>query len=194
MAYGVIQFTPLMLLEFSGFGLLKLMRKANVSSTRTAQLRRRRLFDFVSPRLLGSTIVMYLAAIIVDLYVHDFIVDWTHDTVQRAMVLSATNLFFIAMGACLLHGQRLNPHQSFEDWSRHIRATLNSILYVSIAMSVFFMVMAADDVYGIDNLNATLLSIYFQVIVLLSMGHVMRNQRVEDMNFDVYKENGNAVT
>ncbi len=56
------------------------------------------------------------------------------------------------------------------------------------------MTQAADDVYDIDYLDATLLSVYFQVIVLLSIGHVLRNQRVEDMNFDVYKENGTAVT
>ncbi len=193
MVYGVIQFVPLVLLEFSEFGQLKLMRKANKSSTRTAQLRPRRLFDFISPQLFGFTLVMYLAAIVIDLYVHDFAVDWTHDTVQRAMVLSVTNLLLVAMGAWLLHGQRLNPHQSVEDRSKHIRASLSSFLYISIAMSVFFMTQAADDVYDIDYLDATLLSVYFQVIVLLSIGHVLRSQRVEDMNFDVYKEKGKVA-
>ncbi len=193
-AYGAIQFLPPIFLELSAFGQLKLMRKANMSSTRTAQLRPRRLFDFISPQLFGLTIVMYLATIVIDLYVHDFIVEWTHDTVQRAMVLSVTNLLLVALAAWLLHGQRLNPHQSFEDRSRHIRTSLSSFLYISIAMSVFFIVQAIDDVYDIDYLNATLLSVYFQVIVLLSLGHVLRSQRVEDMNFDVYKENGTAVT
>lgn len=194
MVYGAIQFLPLIFLELSEFGQMKLMRKANMSSTRTAQLRPRRLFDFVSPQLFGFTIVMYLAAIIIDLYAHDFAVNWTHDTVQRAMVLSATNLLLVAMGAWLLLGQRLNPHQSVDDRSRHIRANLSSFLYVSIAMSVFFMTQAVDDVYDMDNLGATLLSVYFQVIVILSVGHLLRSQRLEDMNFDVYKENGNAVT
>ena len=193
MAYGVIQFLPLSLLELSAFGQLKMMRKANMSSTRTAQLRPRRLFDFASPRLFGLTIVMYLAAIVIDLYVHDFAVDWTHDTIQRAIVLSVTNLLLVALGAWLLHGKRLNPHQSVEDRLRHIRLSLSSFLYISIAMSVFFMLQAVDDVYDMDFLNATLLSVYFQVIVLLSIGHVLRSQRVEDMNFDVYKEKGKVA-
>ncbi len=71
--------------------------------------------------------------------------------------------------------------------------SLSSFLYISIAMSVFFMLQAVDDVYDMDFLDATLLSVYFQVIVLLSIGHVLRSQRVEDMNFDVYKEKGKVA-
>ena len=194
MAYGAIQFLPAIFLELSAFGQLKLMRKANTSTTRTAQLRPRRLFDFISPQLFGITIVMYLAAIVVDLYVHEFAVNWTHDTVQRGIVLSATNLLLVALGAWLLYGQRLNPHQSIEDRSKQNRASLGSFLYISIAMSVFFIVQAVDDVYDMDFLGATLLSVYFQVIVIISMGLPLRSQCVENMNFDVYKENGNAVT
>ena len=52
-AYGMIQFLPLMLLEFSEFSQFKLMRKANAATTRKAELRRRRLFGVVSPSLLG---------------------------------------------------------------------------------------------------------------------------------------------
>jgi len=188
MVYGAIQFLPAIFLELSAFGQLKLMRKANTSTTRTAQLRPRRLFDFMSPQLFGLTIVMYLAAIVVDLYVHEFAVTWTHDTVQRGIVLSATNLLLVALGAWLMYGQRLNPHQSIEDRSTQVRASLGSFLYISIAMSVFFMVQALDDVYDMDFLGATLLSVYYKVIVAISMVLPLRSQCLENMNFDVYKE------
>ena len=44
-AYGMIQFLPLMALEISEFSQFKLMRKAHVTTTRTAELSRR--LDFV---------------------------------------------------------------------------------------------------------------------------------------------------
>ncbi len=61
-------------------------------------------------------------------------------------------------------------------------------------MSIFFMTQAADDLYDLGFLDAILMSLYFQVIVVLSIGHVLRSLRLEDVNFDVYKSNGTAVT
>jgi len=63
-AFGIIQFLPLMLLEFSEFSQLKLMRKVNAATTRKAELRRRQLFDFVSPSLLISAVVLYSGGLV----------------------------------------------------------------------------------------------------------------------------------
>lgn len=73
-AYGMIQFLPLMALEIAEFSQFKLMRKAHITRTRTADLRRRGLLSIVSPALLGLTVALYIGAILVDLYgtsVHD---------------------------------------------------------------------------------------------------------------------------
>ena len=47
--FGMIQFIPFMLLEISSFRQFKLMREANKSTSRTAGLSPRKLFDYVSP-------------------------------------------------------------------------------------------------------------------------------------------------
>ena len=190
--YGMIQFLPLIALEFLEFSQFRLMRKANSGTTRKAELRRR-LFDFVSPTVVGVAAFLYLAAILFDLYVHDFIFQWGHDTIQRAMVMTATNGFLAAMGAWHLYGRKLDPHQAFDDRAKQITAILKSMLYVSMAISVFFMMAAADDVFAMDFLDAPLLSLYFQVIVFVSVGHVLRTLRVEEMNFEVYKEDVSAI-
>jgi hypothetical protein len=57
-----------------------------------------------------------------------------------------------------------------------------------MAMSIFWMTQAADDLYDLDFLDATIMSLYFQLIVLLSIGHILRNMRLEDINFDLYRE------
>jgi hypothetical protein len=87
-----------------------------------------------------------------------------------------------------LYGKKLNPHQTPGDRARHIKTSLHSFFYISMAMSVFWMTQAADDLYDLDFLDATIMSIYFQLLVLLSIGHILRNMRLEDINFDLYKE------
>ena len=187
-AYGMIQFLPLILLEILEFKQFKLMRKANTVTTRKAELHRRRLFDFVSPIVVGMTVLLLIAAIIFNLSVNDFVIQWGHDSMQMAMVLTGSNLFLAAMGAWHLFGRKLDPHQSFADRAKLIKINLNSLLYVSMAMSVYFMTVAADDIFDLDFLGAALLSLYFQVIAFVSIGHVLRSLQVEDIDFEVYKE------
>ncbi len=187
-AYGVIQFLPLMALEISEFSQFRLMRKAHVATTRTAELRRRGLFNFISPTLLGMTLAMYFGAVLLDLYAHQFEIAWGHDTVQRTMVLTITNLLLAAVGAWILYGKKLSPHQTANDRIKYIKTSLHSFFYVSMAVSVFWMTQAADDIYDLDFLDATIMSVYFQLLILLSIGHNLRNMRLEDIDFDLYKE------
>jgi len=187
-AYGIIQFLPLMVLEFSEFGQYKMMRKANVATTRTADLRRRGLFDVVSPVLVVLAVSLIVGAILLDLYVHQFTIEWGHDTVERAITLTLTNSLLAGLGAWLLYGKKLNPHQGPGDRNKQISTNLHSFLYVSMAMSVFFMTQAVDDIYNLDFLDATLMTLYFQVIAFLSLGHGLREQKLEDIDFEVYKD------
>ena len=177
-----------MVLEFSEFGQYKMMRKANVATTRTADLRRRGLFDLVSPVLVVLAVSLIAGAILVDLYVHQFTIDWGHDTIQRAIVLIITNLLMAGLSAWLLYGKKLNPHQSPDDRNKQISTNLHSFLYVSMAMSVFFMMQAAEDVYDLNFLAATLVTLYIQAVAFLSLGHGLRKQKLEDIDFEVYKD------
>ncbi len=192
LAYGMIQFLPLIAVEYSEFSHLKQMRQANSASKRSADLRRRNLTDLVSPGLLGIALLLLAGAILFDLYVHDFAVSWDHDTIQRAIVLIVTNGFLIILGAWNLYGRRLDPHQSAEDRIQRISVALKSALYVSMALSVFIAITAADDMYKLDFIEAVIMSIYFQAIAILSLGYTLRSIKPGEMNFDVYK-NGAAA-
>jgi hypothetical protein len=171
-------------LEFNQF---KLMRKANTMTTRKAELRPRRMADFASPTVVGLTILLYIAAIMFDLFVHDFNFGLGHGTMQMVLILTVTNLFFVAVGAWHLFGRKLDPHQAFADRAKQIAANLNSLLYVSMALSIYYMTAVADDIFDLDFLDAAILSLYFQVIAYVSIGHVLRSLRVEDIDFEVYK-------
>ena len=192
-AYGMIQFLPLIAIEFSEFGHFKQMRKAHSSSKRVADLRRRGFADLVSPSLLGIALLMLVGAIVFDLYVHDFDVTPGHDTVQRAFVLIATNALMAAVGAWSLFGRKFNPHESAEDRMRRVSVSLKSLLLVSMALSLFIAIAAADDVFSLDAVDATVMSIYFQVCAVLSLGFMLRNIKLEEIDFDVYKNDATAA-
>jgi len=189
----MIQFLPLMAIELSGFSQLKQMRKANAVSKRVADLRRRGLTDLVSPKLLSVALLLFAAAILVDLYVHDFTVAWGHDTIERALVLTLTNGLLAIFGAWILYGRKLNPHQSSEDRIRQISVSLNSFVYISMALSVFFAVTAAGDRYNLDFVDAAIMSVYFQAIALLSLGYALRSIKPGEIDFDVYKNDAAAA-
>ncbi len=184
--YGVIQFLPLMALELFGFRHLNWMRAANTSGKRKAELRPRRLFDYVSPGLLVLAATMFVAVIGFDLYVKDFVVDWGSDAMQRDLVLAGTNLFLLALGLWYLLGRKLDPYQAIDDRARQTKTQLTSLLLVSTAMSVYFITQTADDAFGLDYLDAPLMSLYFQVIVAASIGFALRSLKFEDIDFAVY--------
>ena len=192
-AYGMIQFSPLMAVEFSEFSHFKQMRNANSASKRVADLRRRGLTDVVSPALLGMAILLFAGAIVFDLYAHDFTVTWGHDTVQRAIVMTLTNGLLACVGAWNLYGRKLDPHQSTEDRVRRISVGLKSLFYVSMALSVFIALSAADDIYNLDFVAAVIMSVYFQVIALLSLGYTLSSIRTDEIDFDVYKNDTATV-
>lgn len=192
-AYGMIQFLPLMAVEFSELSHFKQMRKAKSKSKRSADLRRRGLTDLVSPPLLGMAVLLFAGAILFDLYVHDFAVTWSHDTIQRALVMAVTNGLLAIVGAWTLHGRKLDPHQSAEDRIQRMSVNLKSFLYVSMALSVFIAITAADDVYNLDAVDAVIMSVYFQAITLLSLGYTLRNLKLDDIDFDVYKNDVTAA-
>lgn len=192
-AYGLLQLLPFAVLDFSEWSQFRRMRALHTSTKRTAELRRRRLVDFVSPALLGSAAFLFLATIGFDLAVHGFDLALAHAPIRRALTLTAVNLLFVACGAILLRARMLNPHQAFGDRSRQIAANLTSMVYISMAGSVFFAMHGARDVFGLGFLDATLMSVYFQAIAVLSIGHLLRNLRLEDIDFEVYR-NGSAVS
>lgn len=187
-AYGMLQFLPLIAVELSEFSNLREMRQANTASRRVASLQRRGLTNLLSPALFGAAVLLFIGAIVFDLYVNDFAVTWGHDSVQRAIVMSVTNGLLAAVGLWSLYGRKQDPHQSTEDRAHNIAVNLKSLLFVSMALSVFNMMSAADNLVEMKALEAVLVSIYFQAIALLSLGYVLKNVKTEDLNFDVYKE------
>ena len=185
--YGMVQFLPWMLLEVTGYRQFKLMREANASGPRKAELRPRRLFDALSPWLLLSAVLMVLGTMAFDFYVHDLDFSLGRDSTQRAIALILTNGFMAAVSAWLFYGRKLNPHQSAADRWQQAQVQLKSMVFVSMAVSVFFFTQAAGNVIDIGDLDAPLMSLYFLAVALLSLGYSLNRLKPENLNLEVYR-------
>ena len=177
--YGMLQYLPFMFLELTEFRTYKLMRAANTATDRRAELLPRRLFDFVSPVLFSTAVAVFGITVFADLALHE--------TDGLAAWLTVSHLFLIAVGAWILRGRNLNPHQSIADRRRQIAASLTSFAYLSIVMSAYFLFAIADDIYDLDYLDAAMMSAYFQIIALGSIAYMMHRMSLGDCDFDVYR-------
>lgn len=91
------------------------------------------------------------------------------------------------IGAWNLYGRKLNPHQSADDRIQIISVNLKSLCFISIALSAFIAVSAADDIYNLDAFDAVIMSVYFQIIAVFSIGFSLHNIKPDEIDFDVYK-------
>jgi hypothetical protein len=183
--FGMLQALPFMMLEMKGFKQLRLMRKADKRSNRTADLSPRRLFNFVSPMWLLLAVMLFISYIGFELVISQF--NLTSDFLIKIASLCLCNILFIFLANKLLSGKKCDPHQSTKDRLKHIELSLRSMVAVSIIASVFIFALSAIDYYQLNNIEIILNSLYWQVIVFVGIGAMLRKMQVDDIDFDVYK-------
>jgi len=191
-AYALLQFMPLILLEFAGFRQFRMMRDANASSTRKASLAPRRLFDLVSPTRMAIAAALFVAAVLFTFYIHDFDFSLREDAMQLTLAMVLANGVMAATAGWAAFGRKQDPYQATADRVRQIRANLQSMLNVSMLISVFIALKVAADVWKVESLDAVFMSLYWQAIGLLSIGYILRTVRVEDLDLEVYRDQATA--
>jgi len=183
--FGMVQFIPFMLLEISGFRQFKLMRKANKRTSRTADLTPRRLFDYVSPLQVISAVVLLFIFTYFELYINEFTI--TSDFIIMMIALCLTHALFIGLAIWQLTGRRLDPHQATKDRSNQTQLSLQSMVAVSIFMSIFLIANSAVDAYQLGYLEIIINCVYFQVIAFLGIGNMLKTVRIDNIDFEVYR-------
>lgn len=189
--FGMVQFIPFMLLEISGCRQFRLMRKANSKTSRSADLTPRRLFDYVSPLSVVAAIASLAGYIFFDLYINDF--TFTSDIIIKFITLVMVHALFIALAVWHLTGKRLDPHQATKDRTNQTEFSLQSMIAVSIFLSLFLMANSAVDVYQLGYLEIIINTIYFQVIAFFGIGNMLKTIRIDNINFDVYKADSATI-
>ena len=181
-AYFFLQYSPLIIAGTAGLTYLKLMRKADSRTTRKAELQPRRLFDFVSPALIGLAIFVYGAFVVFILYVRQFEFPW-FGGYSNIVAITGGNLLFAGAIAHSLYGKKKDPYQAYEDRIRQIGVAIRTLVWVSIFATTFVAISIALAAFELRHLNPLATSLYLQVIALISF----RSFRIDDVDFDVYK-------
>jgi len=66
-----------------------------------------------------------------------------------------------------------------EDRIQRMSVNLKSLLYFSMALSVFIAITAADNMYKLDFIEAVIMSVYFQAIFGMSFFDYLNQYRIE---------------
>jgi hypothetical protein len=183
--YGMSQFIPLILLEVLGYKQLSLMRKMDNRTNRKAILQPRRLFDYVSPILVVAAALMYVIITAFELYMTQFTI--TFDLLVKLGSITLTNILFIGITLFNLYGKKLDPFQASEDRIKQVKFSIRSLIFISIFVSLFMMAQTLVNTFDLNYLEIIINSLYFQILAIFSMGAILRNFKVEEMNFDGYK-------
>ena len=186
--YSMVQLTPVMVLSLWGFTYFRRMRAAARGRIRTAQLKARRLFDFVSPPLFVAAVAMYVGAVASVLYL-DKPPGWIPSALPPwgAAIISLTicNTLFAGIIAWTLYGRKQDPHQTHEERARQIRRVSQSLLFVSMLLSAMTAGGNALHVFELWQYGSIARSVFLQVSVIL-MARVSL-VRLDPGSFEVYK-------
>ncbi|MEZ4748829.1 MAG: hypothetical protein R3C41_22395 [Calditrichia bacterium] len=182
-----LQFFPMMVSEMSIFKYSKKMRQTNSDTIHKAQLRPHRLFDFVLPMLFGTGVFVNIAFILFafSAYPNQFYLG--SKATNMIAVLTCGNLFFAAIILWNIYGKKLDPYQSNKDRNRQIRLTEKLLILISIAATVFLMMSIILDVYYLDHLMPTSLSLYYVLLAIISFQALTPVLQIDDTDFEVYK-------
>lgn len=186
--YSAAQLAPAMLLSLWGWTYFRRMRAAARGRLRTAPLKARRLFDFVSQPLLVAAAATYVGAIASVLYL-DKPPGWIPSAVSpwAAAIISLTvsNALLAGVIAWTLYGRKQDPHQTHEQRAKQSRRISQSVLFVSILTSAMTAGGNALHVFELWQYGSILRSLFLQLIVIL-MARVWLVQ-LDRGDFDVYK-------
>ncbi|MDN4502760.1 hypothetical protein QX776_10110 [Alteromonadaceae bacterium BrNp21-10] len=183
--FGLFQFMPFFFMEFLGFKELRNMRNNDQRKIKKADLKPRLFSQYAPMNLVGLTIASYLLCIGFELYIADSV--WQMKTLTIIITLTLCNLLYMGIIFWHLHGNKLDPYQSSDDRRRQTKIIIKSLLITSIATSVYFTGTAALQHFQLERFEITLNCFYMLIIAVVGVGFLLKEIRVEEINFDVYK-------
>ncbi len=185
--YFMLQMVPTQLMEFYGLKLSKLMKQQDSRTTKSANLAPRRFFDYVPRWLFTAVIACYIGFVVFAFYAHDFEFDIAGNAFLMSLILLLGYAFFFGMISWQIYRKKLDPYQRRKDHSRTIKLAVKTMCFTMMASVLFMAFAIAVDVYELDAIMPVAMSVFLQILVVISTGYMMQNSRLEDIDFDVYK-------
>ena len=190
--FAMVQFIPFMLMEITELKHYKLMRQNNENHKRSADLKRRRYFDYISPFKFSIAVIMFAIYITFNFYRNNFDLSLGSDGLITLVAIVGVHIYFTIIVVWMMYGKKLDPHQEAKDRDRHIGGVVRTTFYVSIAVSTFLLIYGLLQHYQLDPWEPVALSIYFQLCAYLGLGTILKVNNIEKINFEVYRDDAPA--
>jgi hypothetical protein len=182
--YFLLQVFPTLRLEIASFKEFKQMRIQNSQRIRKAELQPRRLFDFVSPAVIGLAAAIYVLFVIFIMYFKQFNYPW-FGGYWNIVGITGMNIFYAAIVFWYMYGKKVNPHTTNQDRSRQTAAIAKIMVFISIAATISVslnIMLAAAELRSLQPIAHT---VYFQLLAVLSFQFY---KNIYYTNFEVYRE------
>ena len=184
--FFLVQWIGALYYELSMLKHNKARAQAAPPRVRTTELRRRRLFDFVSPAMLIAAVLANVAYVAFVLWYRRFGFSWF--TAAGNIVLIAVMVVMMgAVVAITLRAPRPDHYQAHQDRLELMRLVVNQAVGFSIAFPVVFAIQLIVKLYDPDFLEPVVASLATQIVSLAWLGPAYR-YRVDKIDFDVYKQ------
>ncbi|WP_223789755.1 hypothetical protein [Marinicella meishanensis] len=185
--YFMLQMLPSVLWDVFGLKMAKLMQKADTRTIKSAQLTPRRLTDHIAPGLLTAVLLSYVAFLLIGYWVEGFEFSTNSKTTLMGGILLAGYALFWVMAKWLITGGGKNPYQSAAERHHAVATNIRTFAYTLIICCVFMLITLLIDTYEMEAIMPILMSVFLQLLVIVSMGIMLNKCRIENINFDVYK-------
>jgi len=190
--YFMLQLVPIFYLEISAYKTFKLMRRNNSLSTRVADLQPRHLFNFVSPKLVGIAVFMYICFMLFILFMSQNDLYVGNAANIKMISVTVSNLLFIAIIYSNLNGKKLNPHQAHQDRMSQMELVITQMVLISIASTGFLAFDTMADFLTITELMPFFQSVFLQLVAVISLWG-FSSSRMKNIDFEVYKKDSAIV-
>ncbi len=182
LCFLMLQYLPMLYLGAQGFDYLKLMREKNKNEHRIADLKPRKLLDFVSKPFLTSAVLSYGLCVVTILY----FVQYPFDGFAGLVNILGVSILYAGLGFGIyqkISGKKHNPLQTNEDRSVETTIVIKLLILTAICSSLYLaisLILASMDMRDLGNI---IYSIYLQGFVFYAY-QVMKFDRVD---YNVYK-------
>jgi len=180
--FVMLQYLPILFLGTQGYYYLKLMREQNTSEHRIADLKPRKLLNFVSKPLITTAIISYSFCILTVLYFIKYPFDGFAGLIN---ILGVSGIYAgLSVGIYQkLYGKKRNPLQTSEDRSFETTVVIKLLVLTAICSSLYLgisLILASMDLRDLGNV---IYSVYLQAFIV----YVYQVMKFDQVDYSVYK-------
>jgi len=178
----MLQYLPMLYLGAQGFDYLKLMREKNKNEHRIADLKPRKLLDFVSKPFLSAALLSYGLCVVTVLY----FVQYPFDGFAGLVNILGVSTLYAGLGFGIyqkISGKKHNPLQTNEDRSVETTIVIKLLILTAICSSLYLAISLILASINMRDLGNIIYSIYLQAFVFYAY-QVMKFDRID---YSVYK-------